>query len=74
MLPFASKEDIALTEKNEMEKLDIIEPVFNLHVLESKRKVETGFHANAPYSHPHTLFLVNVNKKWSNRDLCAQGL
>ena len=74
MIPFASEEETKLTEEQEVEKLDIIVPVFNLHQLQSKKEVDTGFYANAPYPHPHTLFIVNTDKKWSTRDHCAQGL
>ena len=61
------------TEQNEVEKPEIISPVFNLNKAKTTQKLDTGFYDGAPFPHPHTLVIVSKNQKWTTSDLVAQG-
>ena len=61
------------TEQVEVEKPEIISPVFNLNKAKTTQKLDTGFFDGAPFPHPHTLVIVSTNQKWTTSDLVAQG-
>ncbi|EDO38360.1 predicted protein [Nematostella vectensis] len=72
--PFANPDQVNATKKQSLENLDIIAPVFNLHQMETKGEMDTGFYPGAPYPNLHTLVMVNTEKDWSIRDISAQGM
>ena len=61
------------TEQIQLEKPEIISPVFNLNKTRTTQKLDTGFYDGAPFAHPHTLVIVSTNQKRTTSDLVAQG-
>ena len=67
------KEAIQSTEQVELQRPDIISPVFNLNKAKTAQKLDTGFFDGAPFPNPHTLVIVSTNQNWTTSDLVAQG-
>ncbi|XP_068732869.1 large ribosomal subunit protein mL37-like [Montipora capricornis] len=68
------KEAIQSTEQVELQRPDIISPVFNLNKAKTAQKLDTGFFDGAPFPNPHTLVIVSTNQNWTTSDLVAQGI
>ena len=61
------------TQKQQLDKPDVISPVFNLNKAKTGQKLDIGFFDGAPFPFPHTLVIVSTKQKWTTSDLVAQG-
>ena len=71
--PFANSEEVKKTTEVEVEKPDIISPVFHLMPTKAEPKFETGFYSSPPFPYPHTFIIVCDEKKWSTSRSIGHG-
>ena len=70
----ADSEEVKKTKETEVEKPDIISPMFHLNTSKKNTpKFETGFYNNSPFPYPHTFVMVCEDIKQNTSQLVGQG-
>ena len=70
----ADSEEVKKTKEIEVEKPDIISPLFHLNTSKKTNpKFETGFYNNSPFPYPHTFIMVCEDIKQNTSQLVGQG-
>jgi len=71
----ADSEEVKKTKEIEVEKPDIISPLFHLNTSKKTNpKFETGFYNNSPFPYPHTFIMVCEDIKQNTSQLVGQGI
>ena len=70
----ADRNEVIKSKEIEVEKPDIISPLFHLNTSKKTNlKVETGFYNNSPFPNPHTFIMVCEDIKQNTSQLVGQG-
>ena len=69
----ADSDDVEKSKEIQLEKPEIISPVFHFPLTRITPKFETGFHSALPFPYPHTFIIVSEDTKCSTGQLIGQG-
>ena len=69
----ADSEEVQKTKEIQVDRPEIISPVFHLHSTNIEPKFEPGFYNSAPFPYPHTFIIVSEDTRWPTNQLVGQG-
>ncbi|KAJ7333127.1 39S ribosomal protein L37, mitochondrial [Desmophyllum pertusum] len=70
----ADSEEVQKTKEIQVDRPEIISPVFHLHSTNIEPKFEPGFYSSAPFPYPHTFIIVSEDTRWPTNQLVGQGI